>query len=123
MTRPPSSSSGARRVRCRCGRFVLRQLVGNRAALDVTADVDQLTPAEAFKLREPNRLDWCVRTSSGGPDLQWAHCHGRKAVCTRPHVIDHQCTAPPGTSAPAHGRGQGRRPRKTSVAEGQLTLG
>ncbi|MGW7197516.1 hypothetical protein [Streptomyces chryseus] len=102
---------------------MLRQLVGNRAALDVTADVDELTPAEAFKLREPNRLDWCVRTSSGGPDLQWAHCHRRKAECTRPHVIDHECTAPPGTSAHAHGRGQGRRPRTTSVPEGQLTLG
>ena len=121
MYRPPSSSSGARRERCRCGRFVLRQLVGNRAALDVTADVDELTPAEAFELREPNRLDWCVRTSSGGPDLQWAHCHRRKAECTRAHVIAHKCTAPPGT--PARARGRGRRPRTTSVPEGQLTLG
>jgi hypothetical protein len=124
MTRPPSSRGGARRERCRCGRTVLRQLVGNRAALDVTADADELTAAAAAKLREPNRLDWCVRTTGGGPDLQWADCHRRKAECTRPHVIDHQCTAPPDTHAHAHGRGrQGRRTRTTSVPEGQLTLG
>ncbi|WP_330349739.1 hypothetical protein [Streptomyces sp. NBC_00582] len=121
MTRPPSSRDGARRVRCRCGRTVLRQLVGNRAALDVTADADQLTSAAAARLREPNRLDWCVRTSAGGLDLQWADCHRRKAECTRPHVIDHQCTGDP--AALAHGRGRGRRPRKTSVPEGQLALG
>ena len=122
MTYPPSSRGGARRERCRCGRTVLRQLVGNRAALDVTADVDELTPTAAAMLREPNRLDWCVRTSAGGPDLQWAGCHRRKAECTRPHVIDHQCTGAP--VAHAHGRGQqGRRPRKSSVAEGQLALG
>ncbi|MEU0675439.1 hypothetical protein ABZ330_21610 [Streptomyces sp. NPDC006172] len=117
MTRPPSSSGSARRVRCRCGRTVLRQLVGNRAALDVTADADELTAAAAAALREPNRLDWCVHLRKGGPALQWADCHRREAECTRPHVIDHQCTAPP--TAPA----RPGRTRKTSVPEGQLALG
>ncbi|WP_405991068.1 hypothetical protein [Streptomyces sp. NBC_00986] len=88
----------------------------------MTADVDELAPAAAAMLREPNRLDWCVRTTAGEPDLQWADCHRRKTECTRPHVIDHQCTGAP--VAHAHGRGQqGRRPRKSSVAEGQLALG
>ena len=116
----PSSSGGARRVRCRCGRTVLRQLVGNRAALDVTADAEPLTAAAAAELREPNRLDWCVRQRKSGPDLTWS---GRThpTDCPHPHVIDHQCSASR-DAAHAHGRGQ-RRPRKTSVPEGQLTLG
>lgn len=117
MTRPPSSSGGARRVRCRCGRTVLRQLVGNRAALDVTADADPLTATAAAALREPNRLDWCVRTTGGGPVLMWADCHRRTADCDRPHVIDHQCTAPATPARPA------RRTRKPPpVPDGQLTL-
>ncbi|MGW2742341.1 hypothetical protein [Streptomyces sp. NPDC001450] len=113
----PSSSGGARRVRCRCGRTVLRQLVGNRAALDVTADADPLTAAAAAELREPNRLDWCVRQRKGGPDLSWS---GRthSTDCPHPHVIDHQCTAP---AVPA--RQQRRRTRKAPpVPAGQLTL-
>lgn len=117
MTYRPGSSGSARRVLCRCGRTVLRQLVGNRAALDVTADADELSVAAAAALREPNRLDWCVHTAKGGPDLRWADCRRRKAECTRPHVIDHQCTAPPAAAIPP------RRRRKTSVPEGQLALG
>ncbi|MEV6836800.1 hypothetical protein AB0N17_20210 [Streptomyces sp. NPDC051133] len=123
MTRPPGSNGGARRERCRCGRTVLRQLVGNRAALDVTADADPLSAAAAAELREPNRLDWCVRQRKGGPDLAWVDRRNHPADCDRPHVIDHKCTAP-APAAHAHGRGQqGRRPRNTSVPEGQLTLG
>ncbi|MYR60047.1 hypothetical protein GTY54_28720 [Streptomyces sp. SID625] len=116
MTRPPASSGGARRVRCRCGRTVLRQLVGHRAALDVTADTDPIPAAHAAALREPNRLDWCLRQRSGGPDLVWADCHRRPGDCPHPHVIDHQCTAPPPAARP-------RRARTTSVPEGQLALG
>ncbi|WP_406337340.1 hypothetical protein [Streptomyces sp. NBC_00649] len=116
MTRPPGSSGGARRVRCRCGRTVLRQLVGQRAALDVTADADELTAAAAAALREPNRLDWCLRTTKAGPDLRWLDGTHR-ADCPHPHVIDHQCKA---TAAPA------ARPRTTRkappVPAGQLTL-
>jgi hypothetical protein len=121
MSRPPGGRGGARRVRCRCGRTVLRQLVGQRAALDVTADADFLSAAAAVALREPNRLDWCTRTGRDGIELLWAGCHRRKGECDRPHVIDHKCTAPP-TAQPAHARGRGRT-RKTSVPEGQLTLG
>ncbi|WP_240044764.1 hypothetical protein [Streptomyces alboflavus] len=117
MTRPPhGGGGGARRVRCRCGRAVLRQLVGRRAALDVTADADEMTAAAAAGLREPDRLDWCLRTTKAGPDLRWADCHSRGGGCSHPHVIDHQCAAP---AAPVP------RPRRTvtsSVPEGQLTL-
>lgn len=119
MTRGPGSSGGARRVRCRCGRTVLRQLVGNRAALNVTADADLMTAAAAAAMREPNRLDWCVRTTKAGTTLAWADCHRRAATCDRPHVIDHVCTAPPASAAAARPR---RAPR-TTVPEGQLALG
>ncbi|MFF3190518.1 hypothetical protein [Streptomyces misionensis] len=95
---------------------MLRQLVGNRAALDVTADADPLSAAAAAELREPNRLDWCVRQRKGGPDLGWVD-RSHPADCPHPHVIDHQCTTPRGT-AHAHGRGQ----RRPSVPRGQLTL-
>jgi hypothetical protein len=105
-------------VRCRCGRTVLRQLVGNRAALDVTADADELTAAAAAMLREPNRLDWCVRRRKDGPDLAWVDRRNHPADCLRPHVIDHQCTAP---AVPA--RLPARRKRKpTPVPAGQLSL-
>ncbi|MEW1867008.1 hypothetical protein AB0420_02220 [Streptomyces caelestis] len=117
MTRPPGSRGGARRVRCRCGRTVLRQLVGNRAALDVTADADLMPAAAAAALREPNRLDWCVRRGRDGVELLWADCRRRAGECDRPHVIDHQCTAPPPAARPR------RTTRTTPVPEGQLALG
>lgn len=110
------AADGARREKCRrCALPVLRQLVGQRAALDVTADAAPMSPAAAWSLREPNRLDWCLRTSSGGPELRWADCHRRDGTCPHPHVIDHQCIAPPAPARPA------RRPR-SSVPDGQLTL-
>ncbi|MGW2708661.1 hypothetical protein ACWC4J_06665 [Streptomyces sp. NPDC001356] len=97
---------------------MLRQLVGQRAALDVTADADPLTAAAAAGLREPNRLDWCVSTRKGGPDLGWVDRRNHPADCPRPHVIDHQCTAPAVPARPAR-----RRTRKpTPVPAGQLTL-
>jgi hypothetical protein len=114
MTRP-SSSGGARRVRCRCGRTVLRQLVGQRAALDVTADADPMTAAAAAALREPNRLDWCVRQRKDGPDLGWVYAT-HPVDCPHPHVISHKCTPPPAAA-------RRPRPRTTSVPEGQLALG
>ncbi|MGC4946209.1 hypothetical protein ACLQ2N_08380 [Streptomyces sp. DT224] len=116
MPRPPSTGSGARRTRCtRCGAPVLRQLVGRRAALDVTADEGRVTAAAAGRLREANRLDWCVRTTRDGPELRWADCHRRDGPCPHEHVIDHQCTAPPPAA-------QRRTSTTTSVPDGQLTL-
>lgn len=119
MPRPPSASSGARRMRCpRCGRYVLRQLVGRRAALDVTADDTRLSAAAAAALREPNRLDWCVRATRDGLDLRWADCHRREAACRFEHVVDHECSASPTCEPPA-----ARRPRRQpAVTAGQLTL-
>lgn len=111
-----AGSSGARRTRCsRCHRPVLRQLVGQRAALDVTADDDRMPLGAATALREDNRLDWCLRTTAGGLDLRWSST-SHPADCPHPHVIDHQCTAPPN---PAR---QQRRTRQTAVPDGQLTL-
>ncbi|WP_432160744.1 hypothetical protein [Streptomyces sp. NRRL F-5630] len=115
MTRPSRSSNGARRTRCRCGQTVLRQLVGRRAALDVTADVRELTAAAAAELREPNRLDWCLRHRADGPDLVWSG-PGHRAGCPHPHVIDHECTAP--AAAPP----RPRTARTSSVPEGQIAL-
>ncbi|RLL66970.1 hypothetical protein [Streptomyces sp. Z26] len=87
-------SNGARPTRCpRCHRPVLRQLVGQRAALDVTADTAPLAPAAAHALTGPNRLAWCLRQTRDGPDLRWTGPTHR-AGCPHPHVIDHQCTAP-----------------------------
>lgn len=120
MTRPPAAAgSGARRTSCpRCGSPVFRQLVGRRAALDVTADDIRYTAAAAEGLREPNRLDWCLRITKHGPDLRWATCHTLSTLCPHEHVVDHVCTAPPGP-APA----ERRRPRKQPpVPTGQLTL-
>jgi hypothetical protein len=96
---------------------VIRQLVGRSAALDVVADEQQLTAAEAAALREPNRLDWCVRVTKQGPDMRWPGSTHPKD-CPHPHVIDHQCTAPIAPTRPA--RTTRRRP--TPVPAGQLTL-
>lgn len=118
MTR--ATSSGARRTRCtRCALPVLRQLVGRRAALDVTADDTRLSPAAAEALREPDRLDWCVRTTRDGIDLRWADCHRRAAQCRFEHVVDHRCTAP---QVPARPAAQRRTSKTPPAPAGQLTL-
>ncbi|MEV8349023.1 hypothetical protein ACFVTT_15800 [Streptomyces niveus] len=118
MTR--AAGSGARRTSCpRCALPVLRQLVGRRAALDVTADDTRYTAAAAAALRTPDRLDWCVRTTKDGPDLRWADCHRRSAPCQHEHVVDHMCTAP---QVPARPAAQRRTHRTTPVPTGQLTL-
>ncbi|WP_329032221.1 hypothetical protein OIE71_04580 [Streptomyces sp. NBC_01725] len=120
MTRPPARRSGAQQSRCpRCRGPVLRQLVGQHAAVGVTADAEHLAPAAAYALRTENRLDWCLRTTRDGLDLRWADCHRRAGECPHPHVIDHECTAPPVPIQPA-----ARRPARipTPVPAGQLTL-
>ncbi|MFF1498676.1 hypothetical protein ACFVZR_02060 [Streptomyces sp. NPDC058316] len=96
---------------------MLRQLVGRRAALDVTADDTRYTAAAAEALREPNRLDWCLRTTKHGPDLRWADCHHHAATCPHEHVVDHECTAP---AAPVPARTRARRTHPAPA--GQLTL-
>lgn len=112
------AGGGARRMPCpRCHHPVIRQLVGRSAALDVTADDEQLTAAAAAALREPNRLDWCLRTTKAGPDLRWPGSTHR-ADCPHPHVVDHKCTGPIAPMQPA--RTSRRRP--TPVPAGQLTL-
>jgi hypothetical protein len=67
---------------------VLRQEVGHRAALKVTADAEPIPLAEALALREPNRLVWCLAVRhSGGAELRWRCRHD----CGHGHVIEHRC--------------------------------
>jgi len=101
----------------RCRQRIIRQLVGRSAALDVTADDNELTATAAAALREPNRLDWCLRTTKAGPDLRWPGST-HPADCSHPHVVDHQCTAPPQPARPTQSRTRKPRP----VPAGQLTL-
>ena len=110
MTRQPNSSGGASRTRCRCGRPVIRQTVG---ALAVTADAERYTLAEALKRTGPNRLAWCLyqRSEWTPQKLRELHPSTHPADCPHPHVVDHECTAPP-PAAPA----AGRRTRKNTPA-------
>ena len=86
-----SRSQGASRRSCdRCGAPVLRQLVGHRAALKVTADAEPIPLHAAQALLEPNRLAWClVALHSGEPELRW-QCRTR---CGHSTVIEHRCPA------------------------------
>lgn len=85
----------------RCGAPVLRQEVGQRAALRVIADAESIPLEQALRLVEPNRLAWClVVLHGGGFDLRW-QCRG---VCGHGTVIEHRC--PEGTPV-------GRRPEGT----------
>lgn len=77
-----------------CDMPVLRQLVGHRAALKVTADATPIPLADALRLVEPNRLAWCLaELHSGAVELRW-RC---KWKCGHATVIEHRC--PPGTPA------------------------
>lgn len=93
---------GASRRSCdRCGASVLRQEVGHRAALKVTADAEPIPLDRALALREPNRLVWCVAgLHDGGLELRW-RCHTGRP-CAHAVVIEHRC--------PDEVREFGRRP-------------
>lgn len=75
-----------------CGTPVVKQLVGERAALNVVADLTPLTPTEQDEAREPNRLIWCLRTNQFGHQrLLWLD-PWHPPDCTRgEHVADHRC--------------------------------
>jgi len=75
-----------------CGAPVITQLVGARAALNITADITPLTPAEQAALREPNRLIWCLLTNSlGVRRLLWLD-PWHPPDCRRGiHVAEHRC--------------------------------
>jgi hypothetical protein len=73
----------------RCGAPVIKQLVGQRAALNVIADAEPIPLADALRLVEPNRLMWCVAAlRSGGRELRWS-C---RTECQHEHVIEHRCS-------------------------------
>ncbi|MFE2311625.1 hypothetical protein ACFXC8_00240 [Streptomyces sp. NPDC059441] len=94
------SAAGPRRCE-RCHEPVIKQLVGQRAALNVIADAEPVPLAEALRLMEPNRLAWCVAVlHGGGVELRWR----RQTACGHQTVIEHRCSK--GTPA-------GRRPEGT----------
>lgn len=75
-----------------CGTPVITQLVGNRAALNVTADLTPLTPEQQRQLREPNRLIWCLRTNSlGHRRLVWLDPWHPPDCPHGDHVAEHRC--------------------------------
>ncbi|KOG21772.1 hypothetical protein ADK36_12390 [Streptomyces viridochromogenes] len=83
----------------RCGAPVLKQLVGHRAALNVTADAVPQPAEQLLPLTNPNRLLWClVALHGGGSELRWRCRHD----CGHDAVIEHRC--PPGVAQ------YGRRP-------------
>ncbi|MFE4718363.1 hypothetical protein ACFRLW_18350 [Streptomyces sp. NPDC056728] len=74
-----------------CRAPTLRQLVGTRAALQVTADLTPLSLEQQAAAREPNRLIWCLRTSGFGTRrLTWLD-PWHPPDCPHPHVTDHRC--------------------------------
>jgi hypothetical protein len=83
---------GGAPTRCpSCGSRVVTQLVGDRAALKVTADLTPLSPSEQAKARGPNRLIWCLHPTPSGPGrLVWL-TPWHPPDCPHPHVADHQC--------------------------------
>lgn len=95
-----SRRSAAGRSTCaQCGAPVLKQLVGQRAALNVTADAEPIPRDEALALQEPNRLVWCLaQLRGGGVELRW-RCD---TACEHGAVIEHRC--------PAEARQYGRKP-------------
>lgn len=100
MTR--ARAAGAVTTKCpRCAAPLVTQLVGDRAALHVTAELTPLTPAEEAAVRvDRNRLTWCYRvTAHGTPRLTWK-TQPHPPDCPHQHVADHACTGPP-TAAPA----------------------
>jgi len=82
-----------------CGAPVIKQLVGQRAALHVTADANPIPREQAMALRTPHRLVWCLAVRrSGDLELLW-RC---QTVCGHGAVIGHRC--------PPEARQWGRRP-------------
>lgn len=96
MYRRPSSTGAVQSTCVRCSAPVLTQLVGERAALSVIADLTHLSLEEEAAVRaDPNRLTWCLKTSKyGGTRLTWrTEPHPRP--CPHQHVADHHCNGPP----------------------------
>lgn len=88
-----ASRKGSADSRCpSCSAATITQLVGDRAALKVTADIRPLTPEQQAAVRTPNRLIWCL--VQAGPHtparLRWTG-NTHPTTCPHPHVTDHQC--------------------------------
>ncbi|MFJ8855143.1 hypothetical protein [Streptomyces sp. NPDC102437] len=81
-----------------CRAPILTQLVGNRAALNVTADLRRLTPEQQAEARTPHRLIWCLKTRGphSTPRLRWID-RWHPPDCPHPHVTEHHCNPEPNT--------------------------
>lgn len=98
MAARPRGGADSRCPACRAP--ILRQLVGHRAALQVTADLTPLAPDEQARARGPNSLIWCLHTGrTGSPELRWIH-PWHPPDCDHPHVAEHHCTTPHRTAPP-----------------------
>jgi len=88
------TSDGTRCPSCRAR--ILTQLVGRTAALNVTADLTPLSPAQQAELYSPNRLIWCLYRAGphATPRLRWIG-QRHPTDCPHQHVTEHQC--PPTT--------------------------
>jgi hypothetical protein len=93
----PDAKTQAVRGECpRCDAPVLVQREG--LPYVVTADAERLTPDQAAKLTDPNRMAWCLRESKWAPPrLVEVLSVFHSPVCPWPHVVDHRC--PVGTPA------------------------
>lgn len=97
-----SRAAGAVTTKCpRCAAPLVTQLVGDRAALHVTADLIDLKPDQEAAVRaDPNRLIWCYRTPRHGtPRLTWRP-RPHPPDCPHQHLADHACTGPPSAAPP-----------------------
>ena len=79
-----------------CRARILTQLVGRTAALNVTADLTPLSPAQQAELYTPHRLIWCLYRAGqhSTPRLRWIGQH-HPDDCPHQHVTEHRC--PPTT--------------------------
>ncbi|WNI15556.1 hypothetical protein [Actinacidiphila sp. ITFR-21] len=90
---PPPATTGPAQCGA-CGAPVIRQVVGRVAALTITADTTPIPRADEHRLREPNRLTWCLTTSRWAPtELRW-RCTEYTTRCDHQIVIEHRCTTP-----------------------------
>lgn len=86
-----ASRTGGDDSRCRtCRAPILTQLVGRVAALNVTADLTPLSPAQQAEVRTPNRLIWCLYRAGPHTRLRWIGSY-HPQDCPHQHVTEHQC--------------------------------
>lgn len=84
-----------------CSAPTLTEWVGSVAALQVTAELIPLSPAEQAARRTPHSLIWCLYKASpfSAARLRWIHS-SHPADCPHPHVAEHHCAGRSAAPAP-----------------------